>query len=231
MKTHIIGLTGFAGVGKDTVADLLVAHLGFRKLAFADALRAEVAEGFQVDPVYLSHPSTKHHAITALAMNRAPHDFLAAVAMTVGNDGRDQHGHLSPAWLTAPRSPRQVLQWWGTEYRRKRDARYWTRIVLDRLAIMHRNGAARFVLTDVRFENEADTVHAAGGLLWQITRPGIDGTTTLEGNHVSATDGGVFKPSAVLANSHDVRHLQQLVLGEFLALESGVAGAKVSVPG
>ena len=40
VRTHIIGLTGFAGAGKDTVADLLVAHARFRKLAFADALRA-----------------------------------------------------------------------------------------------------------------------------------------------------------------------------------------------
>lgn len=228
MKTHIIGLTGFAGTGKDTVADLLVTHLGFRKLAFADALRAEVSEGFQVDPVYLSHPSTKQHAITALAMNRAPQDFLAAVAMTIGKDGRDQLGHLSPAWLTAPRSPRQILQWWGTEYRRKRDPRYWTRIVLERVATMHRNGTARFVLTDVRFENEADTVHAAGGLLWQVTRPGCDGAA--EGGHISSTDGSIFKPAAVIANTHDLRHLQQLVLGEFTALECGIAGVKVTVP-
>jgi len=228
MKTHIIGLTGFAGSGKDTVADMLVTHLGFRKLAFADALRAEVSEGFQVDPIYLSRPETKHHAITALAMKRAPQDFLAAVAMTIGKDGRDQLGHLSPAWLTAPRSPRQILQWWGTEYRRKRDARHWTRIVLDRVATMHRNGVARFVVTDVRFENEADTVHGAGGLLWQITRPGCNGAQ--EGNHVSATDGSVFKPAAVLANTHDLRHLQQLVLSEFTALDSGIAGVKVTVP-
>lgn len=230
MKTHIIGLTGFAGVGKDTVADLLVTHLGFRKLAFADALRGEIAEGFQVDPVYLSHPSTKGLPIAALAMNRAPTPFLGAVALSVGSDGRDALGYLSTAWLEEPRSPRQIMQWWGTEFRRQQHPRYWTQIMLARLAEMSRNGASRFVVTDVRFENEADTVHAAGGTLWQVTRPGISGATTTEGTHVSATDGSVFKPSAVIANAHDIRHLQQLVLSEFVAFDSGIAGAQVTVP-
>lgn len=229
MKTHTIGLTGYAGVGKDTVADLLVAHLGFQKLAFADALRAEICEGFGIDSIYLSHPSTKNQATNALAMNRAPVGFLGAVALTVGEKDRT-NGRLSTAWLSAPRSPRQIMQWWGTEYRRRENPRYWTRIMAARIVELRRLGVARLVITDVRFDNEADTIHASGGLLWQITRPEINQATTAEGTHVSATDGGVFKPAAVLANSHDIRHLQQLVLGEFLALESGIAGTKVSVP-
>lgn len=36
----IVGLAGFAGVGKDTVADYLVEHYGFKKMSFADPIRA-----------------------------------------------------------------------------------------------------------------------------------------------------------------------------------------------
>lgn len=39
MSTSVIGLTGFAGSGKDTVADILVEEHGYVKLAFADPLR------------------------------------------------------------------------------------------------------------------------------------------------------------------------------------------------
>lgn len=229
-KQYIIGLTGYAGAGKDTVADLMVTHLGFRKLAFADALRAEAATGFEVGLDWFTHPATKHHPITALAMRKAPREFLAAVALSLSIAAPDLRFPLTDEWLDAPRSPRQILQWWGTEYRRAMHPRYWTRIMLDRLAHMGRNGHGRFVITDVRFENEADTVHAAGGILWQITRPGLHAASTPEGEHVSATDGAAFSPAATLSNCHDMRHLQQLVLGEFMALESGIAGAKVSVP-
>lgn len=39
MSPSLIGLTGFAGSGKDTVADILVAEYGYVKFAFADPLR------------------------------------------------------------------------------------------------------------------------------------------------------------------------------------------------
>jgi len=228
MKKHVIGLTGFAGVGKDTVADLLVAHFGFRKLAFADALRGEVAEAFGIDIGFLSNPHTKHHPLSALAMRRAPSAFLAAVCFA-GGEGTDRGG-VDHHWLDQPRTPRQILQWWGTEYRRSQHPHYWSRIMLQRLVDYMRDGAMRLVITDCRFQNEADTVRTVGGLLWQVKRPGIDAASTTEGAHVSATDGAVFKPDTVITNNHAQEHLQGVVLSEFVALETGVRGAKVTVP-
>lgn len=230
MKKQIIALTGFSGVGKDTVADLLVEHLGFRKLAFADEVRAEVSDAFGVEISYLTHPSTKHHPMTALSMRRAPVGFLAAVALAVGLVPRDAEGRIADEWLDKPRAPRQILQWWGTEYRRAEHPQYWARKLLQRLIDHMRDGETRLVITDCRFQNEADTVRMADGQIWQITRPGITSATTPEGSHVSATDGSQFSPDLVIANSHDVRHLQQLVLGEFLSLESCLRGATVTVP-
>lgn len=230
MKKQIIALTGFAGVGKDTVADLLVEHLGFRKIAFADELRGEVSEAFGVELSYLTHPSTKHHPMTALSMRRAPVGFLAAVSLALGVMPRDPDGRIAADWLDKPRSPRQILQWWGTEYRRTEHTHYWSRKLLQRLVELMRDGESRFVITDCRFQNEADTVRMADGHIWQITRPGVNDSTTPEGDHVSATDGSKFSPDLVIANSHDVRHLQQLVLSEFLSLESGIRGATVTVP-
>ena len=39
MSKTIIGLSGYARSGKDTVADYLVEHHGFRKMSFADPMR------------------------------------------------------------------------------------------------------------------------------------------------------------------------------------------------
>lgn len=44
----LIGLNGFKGVGKDTVADYLVSKHGFEKRAFADPLKQAVANLFDI---------------------------------------------------------------------------------------------------------------------------------------------------------------------------------------
>lgn len=224
---HIIGLTGFAGAGKDTVADLLVTHARFRKLAFADALRAEVANGFGVSMQSLSDPLTKHNPTTALRMRRAPRDFLASVVLSLGVASPDHRTPLSDEWLDEARTPRQILQWWGTEYRRAQHVSYWTRTMVSRIVGYQREGEKRFVITDVRFDNEAQMVRNLGGLLWQVTRPGCDGQA--EGAHVSATAGSQFKPDVILANLHDVGHLQNVVLSEFVARECSLDRSRMAL--
>src|SRR5574337_47019 len=221
-KQHLIALTGFAGTGKDTVADLLAAHLGFEKHAFADPLRNEVAQGFCIEPIYLAHPSTKNLPIAALAMRNAPRDFLAAVALELGAEHRSPDGRIAHEWLDAPRSPRQILQWWGTEYRRGQAPNYWTRIMTERVTQLRRLQHDRLVITDLRFANEAETVRSLSGQVWRISRPGIDAATTPEGAHASATDGAAFAPDVVINNRHDIAHLQRLVFDEFMAAETGL---------
>ena len=231
MKTHLIALTGYAGVGKDTVADLLGTHCGFRKLAFADALRAEVAEGFCVDLSWFTDPERKNLPAPSFAMSRAPFGFIGAVALTVGAEGRNSAGLITDEWLDAPRSPRQILQWWGTEYRRRQTPDYWTHALSRRIDNYLHMGDRRIVITDCRFDNEAAIVRAKRGVIWQVVRPHIDAATTAEGaTHVSVTSGDQFQPDAVLNNLHSMRHLQQLVLSEWLALDTGITGICVVVP-
>ena len=217
---HLIALTGHAGVGKDTTADLLVSHARFRKLAFADALRGEVANAFDLSLADLINPHLKNVPTVALRMRRAPHDFLAAVILALSAAAPNHRTPLSDAWLDEPRSPRQILQWWGTEYRRAQSPRYWTAQLIKRLADYRRDDETRFVVTDVRFDNEAHALRMAGAVLWQIIRPGQDGTT--EGGHASATDGSCFNPEVVVINGRDVRHLRAEVLSLFIARELGL---------
>lgn len=59
MALNLIGLTGPAGSGKDTVADFLVARHGYTKLAFADKLRAEICDAYNVPEQLLLKRETK----------------------------------------------------------------------------------------------------------------------------------------------------------------------------
>lgn len=227
MKHHIIALTGYAGAGKDTVADILVTHCGFRKLAFADALRGEVANAYGISLELLSDRSCKEQPQPALALARAPFEFRSAVAYA---QGLAEHFADIDAWLDAARSPRQILQWWGTEYRRATDPDHWVKAMRKRLVhYINVQRETRFVLTDCRFDNEALMVGSMGGELWQITRPGIDAATTPEGTHSSATSGASLAPDTTIDNAGTVHELRNQVLGQWWALEAGLDGLRVEV--
>lgn len=229
IKHHIIGLCGFAAAGKDTVANLLVTHAGFRKLAFGDALKVELCDAFHVEPTTFTRHELKSHPLEALALTRCMDPgYVGAVLKHLAE--------ASPALavneeLVKPRTPRQTMQLWGTQYRRAQDENYWAAQVRRSIAyFMDQMHERNFVVTDCRFANEVDTLRKMGGWLWQVKRPGLDARTTSEGQHASATDGAEFAPDVVINNTHSIRHLQQVVLGEYWGLDAGLQGVEVRIP-
>lgn len=186
----IIGLTGPKGAGKDTVADFLVEQHGYVRMAFADALRLEVCKAFDIAEFILTQRETKEHPMSQLALNRCMNqEFI-----------KQAHGDLYK-----PRSPRQIMQWWGTEYRRAQRSNYWTFKLEDAIGLAYKNGQHRFVITDVRFIDEADMLLGLGATLWQIQRPGHE---PQPGEHSSETTGAQFAPHFVLTNNASISHLQ-----------------------
>jgi hypothetical protein len=151
----IIGLTGAKGAGKDTAAAALVEQLGFRRIAFADALYLEVADAFGVTVPHLANRDTKETPLPELAIDRcADRLFIEALRATAVDCG-------VPLDMDCPRSPRWILQRWGTEYRRQycHDDAYW----LDQVQrVIDTNPARDFVVTDVRYLNEAQFIRRAG---------------------------------------------------------------------
>ena len=215
----IIGLTGPACSGKDTIADLLVAHAGFTKLAFADTLRTEVVRAFAIDLSFLTQRETKETPMRCLALSRClDKGFITRMIVmhTLGG---------LPLDLDAPRSPRQIMQWWGTDYRRQQRDDYWVSVThLCISDLLSQRIARRIVVTDIRFSDEADLVRRTyGGHIWKIERDGID---IAQGSHISETTGSAFRPDVVINNSHSIGHLQARVLE---ALEPGSPSVRVAV--
>lgn len=217
----IIGLAGFAGTGKDTVADLLRTHVRFGKCAFADQLRYELSEAFSVEPLLLTDRGTKEVPHPAMALAECKNNEF--VGTLLRGAVYDQFDGSVEDFLTAPRSPRQIMQLWGTEFRRAKDTHYWTRQLTRQINDSVRYGNTRHVITDVRFENEAQAVRNMGGVIWQVNRPGLATNTS----HSSESDGSQFKPDAVINNSKDIRHLQSAVIGAWLMLETGMSAQEV----
>lgn len=219
----VIGLTGPIGSGKDTVAALLRTHCAAHTFAFADALRHEIVEAFCIEHIYLTRRETKEHPMSALALSRcldsAFVDRMVVHHLTTTGERLD---------LTAPRSPRQIMQWWGTEYRRAQKPGYWTQKALQTVRWLDQTTRPSLVvISDVRFADEAQLVRSLGGWIWQVKRTGTEVAT---GAHVSEVAGDEFTPDAVINNHHDMRHLQGVVLSAWAERAWGMPGVRVEVP-
>ena len=159
----LLGLSGARSSGKDSFAANLVEQ-GWGRHGFADSLYAEAAAAFGVTVGFLGLRSTKEIPQECLALGHClDADFVAVVKNLEQSDFDN----------TAPRSPRFILQVWGTEYRRSQDDLYWLRRMdekLDRVAC----SMPGVVITDVRYRNEAQVLKRRGGYLYRVRRETVD---------------------------------------------------------
>jgi len=170
----VVGLIGTRGSGKDTAALALTAN-GWARVAFADALYCEVSSAFGVSVDFLQDRERKEVPQPELALKNCKDPlFVAAMLHIMGLSLADGQWPRIEAALRAPRSPREIMQKWGTEYRRVYFSDgYWR----DQIAaVIKANPTRNFVVTDVRFPDEALLLEREfGGALARVLRPGLGG--------------------------------------------------------
>lgn len=140
----IIGICGFQGSGKDTIADYLQNIYGFKRDSFAATLKDAVAAVFGWDRELLEGRTKESRA------------------------WREQVDPWWAARLNMPDlTPRLVLQKWGTEVARKSwHDDIWIASLENKLSKAHND----IVITDVRFPNEIQAVKNAGGIVIRVVR-------------------------------------------------------------
>lgn len=197
----IIGLTGANGAGKDTAAIMLQAALRNQNrkaviVAFADALYQEVAAAFNCTIAQLKERGTKELPAEWLQLSKClDQSFLSFI---------DQ-GEWPFTQLHMPRSPRTILQWWGTEYRRAQNPLYWVQRFQQTTAALLSAEVNNIIVTDVRFADEAQCIRALGGQVWRVHRPNYQPA----GNgHISEVTGLEFAPETTIHNAGSLNALQ-----------------------
>jgi hypothetical protein len=140
----IIGVCGFIGSGKDTIADYLTNFYEFRRESFANSLKDAVAQVFGWDRTMLEGRTKQ---------------------------AREWREQVDPWWaerLNMPNlTPRWVLQYWGTEVcRRAFHDDIWIASLENKL----RNSKDDVVISDCRFPNEIKSIKAAGGIVIRVRR-------------------------------------------------------------
>ena len=141
--SQIIGIVGFIGSGKDTVADYLVNFHGYKRESFANSLKDAVSQVF-----------------------RWPRELLEGRTKE-SREWRETPDEWWSKRLKQDITPRYVLQYWGTEVVRKGfHDDMWVASLEHRLL----NSQNDIVITDCRFPNEIKAIRNAGGRVIRIKR-------------------------------------------------------------
>ena len=140
----IVGLVGFIGAGKGTVADLLVQRHSFKKEGFANSVKDATSAIFGWNRALLEGDTPESRA------------------------WREQDDTFWSEKLGKPFSPRLALQLMGTEA--GRDVFHpdlWVHTVLNRCA---KSPNYNYVIADVRFPNEIKAIKESGGIIIRVKR-------------------------------------------------------------
>jgi len=140
----IIGVCGFIGSGKDTIADYLVNFHGYRRESFAGSLKDAVAAVFGWDRTMLEGRTKQ------------------------AREWREQVDTWWANRLDMPNlTPRYILQYWGTEVCRTGfHDDMWIASLENKL----RNSKDDIVISDCRFPNEIKSIKDAGGIVVRVKR-------------------------------------------------------------
>jgi len=175
----IIGLSGYAQSGKSTVAKIMVEEFGYEQLAFADGIRRAV---FALNPVI---PNGK----------TGGWDRLQDLVTKRGWEYTKNNNY----------EVRRLLQVFGTEVGRELfDEDIW---VQELFKVIGQSGAGNYVISDVRFPNEAGAVRAAGGVVWRVVRP----FTNRVNEHISESALDDLSFEKIILNNSGFNGLQKQV--------------------
>jgi len=211
----ILGISGLAGAGKDTIAEYLAKNQGFVRVALADPLKRICRDVFAFSDEQLFGPSEKRNE---------PDERYHRVRLGIKDLSRFEY-------LT----PRYALQRLGSEWGRDCYENVWVDYTL-RVAKEILDGGFVYtpqkgleseyghplhpqypykgvVIPDVRFRNEMEAIRKAGGRLWRVIRPGA-GLQGEAGKHSSEQEQQSIQNlffDAIIYNDRSIADLYETV--------------------
>jgi hypothetical protein len=199
--SRIIGVCGRKRHGKDSVGKILRDHYGFIPTAFADPVK------------------------------RVAMDVYGLSWEQCYGDGPEKEA-VEPRWGL---SPRKIMQLLGTEVGRSIHPDTWVKHTLSNIQCAEegrgfrwRNDRTRefvhqwtappegWVITDVRFPNEAEAIWEVGGEVWKVVRPSLGPP---EDEHPSETSVDLVIEDRTLTNNGTLEELARAVAKAYRLFE------------
>ena len=179
----LIGISGRKRAGKDTLASFLVEDHGFTRLAFADPLKAIIAE---LNPIVRCEECYSE-------------DYRLSSLLAEGG------------WEHAKEAPevRRLLQVHGGAVRKHIGENVWVDATISKAHYLLAEGKP-VVIPDVRYLNEAERIKALGGIVVRINRPGTADGTDQTDLHISETALDDYEFDYVVVNDSSTDYLRQI---------------------
>ena len=174
---QVIGLAGRKRSGKDTIALMLEEEYGFKRLALANPLK-ECLSTFLGVPEPTDKESLVSFSETQEVLKEMAHflrlDSSVFIERFRGQMGKWEVGATyrqncySSLIYTIPY--RKLLQTVGTDICRALDKQVWIRLTMYEITMNKEHGGCnKFVVSDIRFDNEAEFIHNLLGSVWCVT--------------------------------------------------------------
>lgn len=141
----IIGIHGFKGSGKDTVATYIARQYGFTQIAFADKVKESICGMFDITLEQIEEWKNNDEYHVSITGPERAYDFKSRVTF------------------------RQFIQRFATEgVREVFGYDFWIQFVID---TYKGSFPQNFVVSDARFENELKAILGEGGKNLHVIRP------------------------------------------------------------
>ncbi len=209
----IVGLSGLAGSGKDTVADILVRDHGFAKIAFADPMKRAVHDWFDWNAARLWGPSENRNAPDATYGGLTARKALQFLGTEIGRE------LYKDVWVEyGLRVAKRLMAYVCYRYSPERG-------VYEISDGTEANSPKGVAISDVRFVNEFQPIQKAGGKVIRIVRTGA-GLNGAAGLHASEMEQFSIPDNsfdAVLVNDGTLEELAEKVAVLVTTFEAKIA--------
>ncbi len=176
---QVIGLTGFAGSGKSTVASYLGEEHGFTRLSFAGPLKKMLRTLNPIIDITDNEGGNEYSEVRVGELFK-----LGWTEALIKEDP-----HMGGEY-------RRLLQVLGTDCIRSVDPEFWVKAGIAQMT----DPDGKYVFDDVRFPNEAEVISRLNALgLWHIERPGYEAVN----GHASEQHAGNMGEKIFLFNGRD----------------------------
>jgi len=217
MNINLIGISGKIGAGKDTMATMIM-EATLLRVAELLGIRAELLaerEAKLVDQMcvngtipwvslqaesgwHVKKFAGKLKEVAALLTGVSPHNFESQEFKSLVMPQMWQNGHLK-----GEMTYRKFLQIMGSDAMRDHlHPNVWVNALFADYDPQGATSKRNWIITDVRFPNEAAAIKERGGILIRINRPGIP-----QSDHISETALDSYEFDYVYENEHGLAEM------------------------